>query len=138
MIYLIDTDIIIYSLRQDPIVKENFLSHENDPKRVSVITFGELAFGAKKSRDYHKNIAVVHRISELFPVVEVTQSIMETFADIKVALNKSGKIIDDMDLIIAATAITMNYTLVTNNEKHFSIIPGLTIENWAIRQENIK
>jgi len=41
-----------------------------------------------------------------------------------------------MDLIIAATAITMNYTLVTNNESHFSRIPGLSIENWAVQQEN--
>ncbi len=83
---------------------------------VSVITYGELIHGAKKSRDHLKNIATVHRTSELFPVVDVTKAIMETFGDIKADLQKQGKIIDDMDLIIAATAITMNYTLVTNNE----------------------
>jgi tRNA(fMet)-specific endonuclease VapC len=136
MVYLIDTDIIIYSLKQYPLVKKNLSSHENDPKRISVITYGELVFGARKSKDYYKNIAVAHRISELFPVVEVSKSIMEAFADIKAALYKSGNIIDDMDLIIAATAITMNYTLVTNNEKHFSRIPGLSIENWDVWQEN--
>jgi len=57
---------------------------------------------------------------------------METFGDIKVELQKQGNIIDDLDLIIAATAVTMNYTLVTNNEKHFSKISELRIENWAV------
>jgi tRNA(fMet)-specific endonuclease VapC len=134
MIYLIDTDIIIYSLKNYPAVKNNFRNHANDPKAISVITYGELVFGAKKSEDYNKNIAAAHRISELFPLVEVTKAIIETFAGIKADLQKQGNIIDDMDLIIAATAITMNYTLVTNNERHFSRIPGLQIENWALEE----
>ncbi len=132
MIYLIDTDIIIYSLKNHLTVKYNFRKHANEPKMISVITYGELIHGAKKSRDHHKNVASVHRISELFPVLEVTKSIMETFGDIKVDLHKQGNIIDDMDLIIAATAVTMNYTLVTNNEKHFSRISDLRIENWVV------
>jgi tRNA(fMet)-specific endonuclease VapC len=136
MIYLIDTDIIIYSLKNYPPVKNNFRKHANDPKTISVITYGELVFGARKSSDYHKNIASAHRISELFPVVEVTKSIMETFAEIKADLQSQGNIIDDMDLLIAATALTMNYTLVTNNERHFSRIPGLQIENWSIEEED--
>ncbi|NIM11573.1 MAG: PIN domain-containing protein [Candidatus Aminicenantes bacterium] len=133
MIYLIDTDIVIYSLKNQSTVKYNFRKHANDPKMISVITYGELIHGAKKSRDHQKNTATVHRISELFPVVDVTKSIMETFADIKTVLQRQGNIIDDMDLIIAATAITMNYTLVTNNEKHFSRISDLRIENWAVK-----
>jgi tRNA(fMet)-specific endonuclease VapC len=100
---------------------------------ISVITYGELIHGAKKSRDIQKNTATVRRISELFPVVEVTKAIMETFGDIKAVLQRQGNIIDDMDLIIAATAITMNYTLVTNNESHFSRVSDLRIENWAVK-----
>lgn len=132
MIYLIDTDIIIYSLKSHTNVQGNFRLHSNDIKTISVITYGELAHGAKKSRDRQKNMATVRRLSELFPVVDVTKSIMETFAELKTELQRQGKIIEDMDLIIAATAISMNYTLVTNNEKHFSRIPGLKIENWAL------
>jgi tRNA(fMet)-specific endonuclease VapC len=134
MIFLIDIDIIIYSLKNHPNVEYNFHRNANNPKMVSVITYGELMLGAKNSKDRHKNIATVHRISELFPVVDVTKSIMATFGDIKAELQKKEQIIDDMDLIIAATAITMNYTLVTNNEKHFSRIPGLELENWATSQ----
>lgn len=133
MIYLIDTDIVIYSLKNHSAVKYNFRKHANDPKMISVITYGELIHGAKKSRDIQKNTATVRRISELFPVVEVTKAIMETFGDIKAVLQRQGNIIDDMDLIIAATAITMNYTLVTNNESHFSRVSDLRIENWAVK-----
>jgi tRNA(fMet)-specific endonuclease VapC len=132
MIYLIDTDIIIYSLKSHPVVVDNFRRHALESKNISAITYGELIHGAKKSRDHHKNIATVRRISDLFPVVNVTRSIMETFGDIKADLQKQGNIIDDMDLIIAATAITLNYTLVTNNVKHFSRIHELQIENWAL------
>ena len=56
---------------------------------------------------------------------------METFADLKVELKVKGKLISDLDLIIAATALSFNYILVTNNEKHFNRVPALQIENWA-------
>jgi len=56
---------------------------------------------------------------------------METFADLKVGLQQKGNGIADFDLIIAATALSINYILVTDNEKHFSRIPSLQIENWA-------
>jgi len=132
MTYLIDTDIIIYSLKHHSNVEYNFLKHKRDPKTISVITYGELIHGAKKSKHLQKNVATVQHISELFPVVDVTKSIMETFGNTKAVLQKEGNIIDDMDLIIASTAITLNYILVTNNEKHFARVPGLKIENWAL------
>jgi len=57
--------------------------------------------------------------------------VMETFSDLKVKMQKIGTVIDDMDLLIAATALTMNFILVTNNEKHFRKIAGLRLENWS-------
>ncbi len=68
---------------------------------------------------------------ELFPVIDVDKAVMETFSDLKVTLQKIGTVIDDMDLLIAATALTLNLTLVTNNEKYFRKIAGLKIENWS-------
>ena len=56
---------------------------------------------------------------------------METFSAVKVTIQKIGSPVDDMDLLIASTAMTLNYTLVTNNEKHYSKIKGLKIENWS-------
>jgi len=130
MSYLIDTDIIIYSIKRNRIVQDRFLQNEKIPKAISVITYGELLFGAKKSKSVQKNLAVVYRIKELFPVITIDKAVIETFSGIKADMQKTGSLVDDMDLLIASTALTMNYTLVTNNEKHFSKIKGLKIENW--------
>ncbi|MCG6167401.1 type II toxin-antitoxin system VapC family toxin [Leptospira sp. FAT2] len=131
MSYLIDTDIIIYSLKEHEKVHRNFLDKKNVSKSISVITYGELVYGAKKSQSREKNLATVYRIGELFPVVELTRGIIETFGELKAFLRKKGTAIDDFDLLIGSTALYLNYTMVTNNEKHFQKIPDLRIENWA-------
>jgi len=129
--YLIDSDILIYSLKNHPLVRQRFKENSSIPKSISVITYGELYYGAKKSNQVEKNLATVRRISELFPILNTTKSTMETFADLKADLQIKGKLISDFDLIIAATALSFNYILVTNNEKHFSRVSSLQIENWA-------
>lgn len=131
MSYLIDTDIIIYSIKGNATVHKNFLKNEHSPKFISVITYGELLFGAKKSQKLEKNLATVYQIKELFPILEIEKAIIETFSDIKVSLHKIGEPIDDMDLLIGSTALARNLILVTNNERHFSRIPSLKIENWS-------
>jgi tRNA(fMet)-specific endonuclease VapC len=131
MSYLIDTDILIYSLKGHEIVQKRFIENEKIPKSISVMTYGELLFGAKKSTNSEKNLAVVYRIKELFPIIDVDKAVMETFSDLKVKMQKTGTVIDDLDLLIAATALTMNFILVTNNEKHFRKIAGLRLENWS-------
>jgi tRNA(fMet)-specific endonuclease VapC len=130
MSYLIDTDILIYSLKGTLKVQNNFTLNKNSPKSISVITYGELIFGAKKSNNREKNLATVYRIGELFPVIELTKGIVETFGEVKASLQKTGKSLEDFDLLIGSTALYLNYTLVTNNVKHFSKIPDLRIENW--------
>ncbi len=129
--YLIDTDILIYSIKGNSIVQSHFRSAANMPKSISVITYGELLFGAKKSEKSQKNVAVVYRIRELFPVIGIGNSIIEVFSDLKAGSRKKGDVIDDMDLLIASTAMSLNLTLVTNNEKHFNRIKGLEIVNWS-------
>ena len=131
MSYLIDTDIIIYSLKNNEKVNEKFKLYRNSPKSLSVVSYGELIYGARKSQSIEKNIAKVHRLIEIFPIINISPSVMDTFGELKVSLERSGKIIDDMDLLIASTALTHNLILVTNNEKHFSRIDGLEIDNWA-------
>jgi tRNA(fMet)-specific endonuclease VapC len=131
MNYLIDTDIVIYSLKQHESLNQNFKLYKDAPKSLSVITYGELIYGAKKSKNIEKNLATTHRVSELFPIINISPAIMETFSEVKASLEKKGQIIDDMDLLIASTAMTHNLILVTNNEKHFRRIEGLEIVNWA-------
>jgi tRNA(fMet)-specific endonuclease VapC len=131
MAYLIDTDMIIYSMKGNENVRNNFLKNEKMPKFISIITYGELLYGARKSEQTEKNCAKVYRLKNLFSVLPVDMPIIEAFSDIKSKYRKIGIVIDDFDLIIAATAIAYNQTLITNNTTHFAPIKELKLENWA-------
>ncbi|MBN2657852.1 MAG: type II toxin-antitoxin system VapC family toxin [Spirochaetales bacterium] len=131
MAYLIDTDIIIYSLKNHTVVNQNFMEYADVPKSLSVVTYGELIYGARKSSNIERNLATAHRVAELFPLINLSASIFEIFGELKASLGFKGQIIDDMDLLIASTALSHNLVLVTNNEKHFRRIPGLEVENWS-------
>ena len=128
--YLLDTDTLIYSLKGNETVVANFTRYQDAPKAISVISYGELVYGAEKSNQVSSNLAKVHRLREIFPVIDTTPSIMECFGSIKACLSKSGVTVADFELLIGATAITYGLTVVTNNEKHFSKIPDLKFDNW--------
>ena len=130
MAYLIDTDIIIFALRKDKSVLIKFEENKNIPISISMITYAELIFGAKRSQNEQQNMIKVRHISELYPIEDLNEGVMEVFADIKAKMFNNGIRIEDMDLLIAATAIYNDLTLVTNNVKHFEKIPYLKLENW--------
>lgn len=129
--FLIDTDILIYSLKGDPLVVEHLNQSSASPKAISVVSYGELIYGAHKSARPNENLARVRRLGEILPVIDISPAIMEAFGSLKADLEQGGNRLDDFDLVIAATAITIGYRLVTNNEKHFSRIEGLKIVNWT-------
>ena len=128
--YLLDTDILIYSLKGIPKVIENFKLHADAPKSISVISYGELIYGANKSVQIASNLAKVHRLQEIFPIIDASKAILECFGTLKAQLSQKGVTVADFDLLIGSTAITLGYTVVTNNEKHFSKIPDLKMVNW--------
>ncbi|MCK5311736.1 MAG: hypothetical protein KAJ62_06480 [Desulfobacteraceae bacterium] len=57
--------------------------------------------------------------------------LIDTFAHLKADLATKGVVVDEFDLMIGANALFMNYSIVTNNEKHFNKIPDLNVINWA-------
>ena len=129
--YLIDTDILIYALRGDEQVMAQLERTASAPKAISVISYGELLYGARKSGRRDENLARARRLAEVIRVVEVSPAVMEAFGSLKARLEQDGRRLDDFDLVIAATAITIGYRLVTNNDRHFARIEGLHLENWA-------
>ena len=133
MSYLIDTDILIYLIHGNRSIDTRIQETQPITKAISIITFGELLYGAKKSTQKEKNLAIIYRLSEVFPIIQVNRSTIEAFSEIKTALDKRGEKIEDFDVLIAATALSMNYILVTNNTKHFQRIDGLKIENWMAK-----
>ncbi len=111
--YLIDTDILIYGLRNHVTVKENFLKHADQSKAISVISYGEPYFGALKSKYSKKNLLTVQCITDLFPIVEISCPIIVCFAELKNQLQLVGKPLADLDLLIAATLCEVSDVMAT-------------------------
>ena len=130
MAYLIDSDILINSIKGNSRIRQRIIDVAAIPKAISIITYGELLYGAKRSRQGEKNSSIIYRIAEIFPIIGISRAIMETFVDVKLSLERKGQRLDEFDLMIAATAFSLNYTLVTNNGNHFKRIEGIRLENW--------
>lgn len=130
MAYLIDTDTIVFALRGEESVLAKFEENKQIPISISMITYAELVFGAIRSQNEQKNMILVNHIRDIYQIEQLSEGVMEVFASIKAKLFESGSRIEDMDLMIAATALYNDLTLVTNNTKHFEKIPNLKLENW--------
>lgn len=130
MHYLIDTNILIYRLKNVGNVNANFLKNKAEQMSISVVSYGELVYGARKSMFVEKNLETARAIKSIFPVADITCDTMDVFGEIKAYVQRIGKAVDDMDLLIAATAIANNMALVTHNTKHFEHIPNLKITDW--------
>lgn len=98
------------------------------------MTIAELFFGAAKSRCPSAEAERVNRFADIFDELKPTRSMLRKFGEIKAQLQKTGELLPDADLLIAATALDAGVTLVTGNTKHFSRIPGLSLENWFERR----
>lgn len=130
MHYLIDTNILIFSLKNKGNVNINFQKYQKEPMSISVVSYGELVFGAQKSQQVQKNLQTVEAIKKIFPIENIDSDIMDVFGNIKAQLQKKGITVDDMDLLIGSTAIANDMTLVTHNTKHFENMPGIKLEDW--------
>jgi tRNA(fMet)-specific endonuclease VapC len=151
MIYLLDTDALIYMVRglkmaapKNDRQRERFrragkiaahcrrqqsLGHEVG---LSDITVAELEYGARHSGGYEKEIAAVRKILMPFVCFEFdATTCAESYGAVRHALEIAGKTIGAMDLLIAGHALALAATLVTNNTAHFSRVPGLKCANWT-------
>ncbi len=98
---------------------------------MSVITFAELIYGALKSQASITNLEKLQRLRQLIPVLDFDSNAAEAYGKIRTDLEKQGQLIGSNDLLIAAHALSNGMILVTNNEREFSRVTGLTIENWV-------
>jgi tRNA(fMet)-specific endonuclease VapC len=128
--YLLDTNICIYWLKGNDQLEQKIISVGLDNVVLSFINVSELYYGAYKSQKIDANLAMVRRLTNELNVLESDEAINEEFGNIKAILERSGTIIDDADLFIAACVKVHGLTLVTNNSKHFKRIKGLKLENW--------
>jgi tRNA(fMet)-specific endonuclease VapC len=98
---------------------------------MSVITHGELFYGAVKHPERAKALAELRELISLMPVLSLPENAPDTYGTIRADLESKGQVIGTHDLWIAAHALASDLILVTNNEKEFRRVRGLKIQNWA-------
>ncbi len=130
--FLLDTNICIHIRRQrPPEVLARFQRLKPGEAVLSVITYGELIYGAEKSKFREQAIGQLTELAGLVPVMALPSRAGEFYGAIRAALEIKGEMIGNNDLWIAAHAKAAALTLVTNNEREFRRIPGLKIQNWV-------
>jgi tRNA(fMet)-specific endonuclease VapC len=132
MLYMLDTDICIYIAKQsNPNVMARFGRYSLGDLGISVVGYGELRVGTEKSSRSADGLKALDIFIQIVPVLPIDPEVGETYARIRADLERRGKMIGNNDLWIASHCLQLGLTLVTNNEREFSRIPNLPIENWT-------
>lgn len=130
--FLLDTNICIYiRRRRPPAVLARFRQLQPGEAALSVITYGELAYGAEKSQFREHARGQLAELAGLLPILGLPSRAGQFYGSIRAALAAEGGMIGNNDLWIAAHAQAAGLILVTNNEREFRRVPGLEIQNWA-------
>ena len=131
-IYYLDTNICIAHMRKPFGVVANKIN-SIDPSciKIPAIVKGELLVGAEKSKRQDETLAETFAFCEPYEIVPFEDSMLLTYAEMRAALELSGRKIGYNDSIIAATVLVKGGVLVTNNTKEFSRVEGLVLEDWT-------
>lgn len=126
MKHLLDSDVIINHIRGIKEIDQKIIS-ENIA--ISVISYGELLYGANKSKYREKNLNQIQTFLNKLNVqlLNINKEIIQTFAELKALLELKGQKLDNFDILIGATALIHSLTLITKNIKHFQRIPDLKL-----------
>ena len=129
-LYLLDTNILIAALKGHSGVRQRLETLPLNCLRLSAIVLGELAFGAEKSAYGERNRARLAALTQRLPLVGVDAQTVHHYAQVRALLERQGTPIGANDTWIAAQALAIKATLVTDNEREFSRVPALPLENW--------
>lgn len=131
MKFLLDTDTCIYALKQNAIVLAHLLAHSRQDVAVSVITEAELRTGAAKSASAPKSLRLVENFLRPLAILEFTSSDAASYALVRAKLERAGTPIGPLDTLIAAHAVARKLVLVSNNEREFTRVAGIHVQNWT-------
>lgn len=128
---MLDTNICIYAIKQRPVgVIAALRRHAMEGIGVSSITVAELFFGVRKSGS-EKNLRALQQFLAPLEVADFDRAAAEVYGRVRDCLEKAGTPIGPLDTEIASHALTLDVTLVSNNLREFSRVPGLKLVNWA-------
>jgi tRNA(fMet)-specific endonuclease VapC len=131
MQYMLDTNICIYAIKNRPApVLANLRSHEAAGVGLSSITVAELFLGVEKSGSAGNLVALRHFLEPL-EIADFDQVAAEAYGRLRNVLERDGTPIGPLDTQIAAHALVLGISLVTNNTREFARVPGLRLEDWV-------
>ena len=132
MKYMLDTNICIYVIKHRPeTVVRNFLSHDPSEICISVITYAELMHGVEKSMAAERNRKALSLFLSPITVLDFHALAAEEYGKIRAELERKGRPIGPMDMLIAGHAKSEGLVLVTNNTGEFERVEGLMVEDWT-------
>jgi tRNA(fMet)-specific endonuclease VapC len=127
---MLDTDTVSFALRGFGGVSTRLLEHKPSEICISAITLAELRYGADR-RSSRKLHGIIDAFATAVAVVSFDVAVAARFGSVAATLVRKGMPIGDFDALIAAHALALDLTLVTNNTKHFSRVHGLRMANWV-------
>ena len=128
--YVLDTNTCIYWLKGREEVRRKIEQAGTNNLKMTIITLAELRYGAYNSQKVKENLKNINNFLRKVRVLFLNEDATNRFGKIKVDLRRSGQVIDDFDILIAAITLNNGGILVTNNTEHFKRIEGLKYENW--------
>lgn len=132
MRYMLDTNICIYAIKHNPVeVFERLKEHDPEEICISSITYGELVHGVEKSKAVYKNRIALTLFLANIEILKFDTEAAQKYGEVRAQLEKTGKAIGPLDMLIAAHANSSGCTLVTNNIKEFERVEGLNLGNWV-------
>ena len=130
--WLLDTNICIYLIKKQPErVVQRLRSLDISTVGVSSITVAELQYGVAKSDRPEQNALALAALLAPLDVLAFDDAAAAVYGTVRAGLERAGTPIGSMDLLIAAHALALGRTVVTNNTREFSRVAGLKVENWA-------
>ena len=132
MKYLLDTNICIYLIRQQPasVIREMAKQQIGDVA-ISSVTVAELQYGVAKSAQIERNRAALEQFLAPLVIADFDATAAMVYGMIRASLERHGTRIGSLDALIAAHALSLDVALVTNNEREFGRVPDLRVVNWA-------
>jgi len=129
--YLLDTNTCIYVINKKPPSAVNRIrSKHPDEVSISAITIAELEYGVYHSKHIDQNRIALLEFLVPFIILDFDQSAAAVYGSVRASLERKGTPIGQMDLLLAAQALSQQLILVTNNVREFRRVAGLQIENW--------
>lgn len=129
--YLLDTNIVIYTVKNKPALVRDAFTRHHGQIAISTVTMMELVYGAERSAQPERNLETIEGFAARVDLLDFDERAAAHAAQIRADLAAKGTPIGPYDTMIAGHARSIGLVLVTNDQREFKRVAGLQLENWA-------